>query len=239
MLVPWFANWPYAQLDPSLRKSFEVALHAGTAAALLACPPAVRLRVGVSFLAPAVVPAALTGYTLGGQIERRLGTPATTVVGLIAGTTAMFLANLRNSGSRSAVDARPRDGLMVGLAQAIALMPGVSRSGATLTAARARGFSRGAADELSWTVGLPVILGAAALKGVRLTREEIPRGLGSLLAVGAGSAFLSTLISTKLFTPERRVRLLSVCTAYRGGLTLLAIRRMRDKPARQLSIQRQ
>ena len=66
---------------------------------------------------------------------------------------------------RGAADAGVRDGLWLGLAQAAALVPGVSRSGATLAAARARGFGRADASRLSWEVALPVLLGATALKG--------------------------------------------------------------------------
>jgi undecaprenyl-diphosphatase len=262
-LVPWLAGWPYTELDPELRKSFEVALHAGTAVALLLRPPwktrasrpwrggergaTTRFGAKLGFLTPALIPPALTGYALGGQIERRLSTPATIAAGLLAGSTAMIAAELfsreRSVDSRSGVtpamdagggksragaDAGPLDGLALGLAQALALMPGVSRSGATLAAARARGFSRRDSDRLSWTVGLPVIAGAALLKGTRLAREGTPHGLRLPLAAGAASAFLSTLASTRVLGAERRSRLVPACAAYRAALALLVIRRMRD-----------
>jgi undecaprenyl-diphosphatase len=266
-LVPWLARWPYGELDPELRKSFEVALHAGTAAALLLHPPwAARKRqpsnLGVEesqprvgaklgFLLPAVIPPALIGYGLGGQIERRLGAPSSIVVGLLAGSVAMLAsdwrARTRIANPRSKItptvdtgsedrhmppDAGPLDGLLLGLAQALALMPGVSRSGATLAAARSRGFSRQDADRLSWRVGLPVIAGAALLKGTRLVRdgmrEPTQRGLGLRLAAGGASAFLSTLASSRLLGPERRTSLLPACAIYRGALAALVIRRMRD-----------
>ena len=96
--------------------------------------------------------------------------------------------------ARSSERAAPRDGLALGLAQAVALIPGVSRSGATLTAARARGFARGDAQALSWHAALPVILGASALEGARAA----PRGRAARAAAGAArpaaaSAFVSTL----------------------------------------------
>lgn len=254
-LVPWLARWPYTELDAEQRKSFEVALHAGTAAALLVRPPckgrpwrpgkgAAPRRIGamLGLLAPALAPPALAGYTLGGQIERRLGTPTTIAAGLLAGSVAMIAAELHpgarvggaprvgrdDDGSRQAADAGARDGLALGLAQALALMPGVSRNGATLAAGRARGFSRQGSDRLSWTVGLPVIAGAALLKGTRLAREATPSGLRLPLAAGAASAFLSTLASARVLTPERRAALLPACAAYRSALALLVIRRMRD-----------
>jgi undecaprenyl-diphosphatase len=231
-LVPWFARWPYAELDPQLRKSFEVALHAGTAAALLLRPPGPCLGERVSFLAPAVLAPTLCGYALGEQIERRLGTPATIAAGLLVGSSAMISAEFRASGTRPRAAAGFGDGLALGLAQALALMPGISRSGATIAAARARGFSRRDADRLSWSAGLPVIAGATLLKIAQLARGGLPRGLRLPLAGGAASAFASTLVSTRAITPRSRTALLPVCIVYRAALALLAIRRMRDNTTR-------
>jgi undecaprenyl-diphosphatase len=253
-LVPWIAGWPYARLDPAQRKSVEVALHAGTAVALLWRPPAVRLRGRASLIA-AAIPPALAGYGLGAQIERRLGTPATIALGLLAGSAAMAAGELhtrngrpprtrggaafaipthrpRDAAERPAASAGVRDGFALGLAQALALAPGVSRSGATVAAARLRGFSRAGADRLSWSAGLPVIAGAAALKGSRLARDGAPPGLRPALAVGAASAFASTLASSAALTPARRARLTGACVAYRTVLALQVIRRMRDNTTR-------
>ncbi len=260
-LVPWFAGWPYGELDPELRKSFEVALHAGTAAALLLRPPSARpsllphpllarpssntggddpltvdpeipsrspLGPKLTFLAGALTPPAFAGYTLGGHIERRLGTPTTIASGLLVGSVAMGVVEAYVYKGRSTRTLGWRDGLALGLAQSLALFPGVSRSGATLTAARARGFTHLDADRLSWHTGLPVIAGAAMLKGSQLARAGIPRDMRLPLAAGAASALLSTLAGATVLTPKRRVRLLPVCAAYRGILALLVIRRMRD-----------
>ncbi|HEY5193543.1 MAG TPA: undecaprenyl-diphosphate phosphatase [Solirubrobacteraceae bacterium] len=279
-LVPWLAGWPYGELSPELHKSFEVALHAGTATALLLRPPwgndaggtgasdatASKARTGsgrragatLSFLAAALMPPALAGYTLGGQVERRLGTPTTIAAGLLAGSIAMSAAEMHSrktcperagaggaytpdtpqthpAGTRRAASAGARDGLALGLAQALALIPGMSRSGATIAAARARGFSRMDADLLSWKVGLPVIAGATALKGTRLalawrgTRGTgIPNEAALPLAVGAAGAFLSTLASSKVLNRRRRTQLLPACVVYRGALAAVVIRRMRD-----------
>jgi undecaprenyl-diphosphatase len=250
-LVPWLAGWPYDRLDPRLRKSFEVALHAGTAAALLLRPPHERQYVRPSFLVAALAPPALAGYTLGGQIEQRLGTPEKIVAALLAGSTAMGSAEIykkwhaprargghRDLGSNTTprkigvVRPTASDGLALGLAQALALIPGVSRNGATLAAARARGFSRQDADELSWTVGLPVIAGATLLQATRLVRQraraEKPHAALLPLAVGGASAFLSTLASSKAIDRRRRAQLLPACIAYRAVLAARVIRYMRD-----------
>jgi undecaprenyl-diphosphatase len=206
ILIPLLAGWRYEELDPELRKSFEVALHAGAGVALAlgmrghpvgAGGSLGRPRAGV--VALALLPPAIAGLALEQVIERRLGGPRSTAAGLAGGALAMALADARApDGSRGGRGPGLHDGLALGLAQAAALAPGVSRNGAALTAARARGFSRVQAHALSRLFGLPVILGASALKGVRmLDRNGVPPGGRGLLAVGGGSAFLSTLASAR------------------------------------------
>jgi undecaprenyl-diphosphatase len=136
----------------------------------------------------------------------------------------MALADAQE-GERPAADAGPRDGLALGFAQALALLPGISRNGATLGTARARGFDRESAQVLSWRVGLPVIAGAAGLKTRRLAQRGALSGAVPALAAGATAAFLSTLASAPLVGPGRRDRALWPFALYRGGLALLAIRR--------------
>lgn len=242
-LIPWLARWPYAQLEDELRKSFEVALHAGAGAALAIVMrrdllgEAKRLdRRGASMLALALAPATLAGYTLGSPIERRLGGPRSIAAGLLAGAVAMALADGRASmrearhreAPRASEDAGAGDGLVLGLAQASALMPGVSRNGATLSAARARGFGRDGAQALSWRVGLPVIFGASALKALRLRGSAPPREQRAALAMGAGTAFLSTLASARLLRGGLRDgRALLPYSLYRCLLAALVILRGR------------
>lgn len=236
-LVPWLAGWPYADLDPELRKSFEVAVHAGTAAALLIglrheVIDTVRQldrRRGV-LLALSFAPPALAGYTLERPIERHLGTPATIAAGLLAGSAAMALADVTGGRRprRPRASAGALDGLLLGLAQAASLIPGVSRNGATLAAARARGFSREDANELSRHVALPVIVGATALKGYRLSRRGIKPDMRQALAAGAGSAFVSTLASTWLIHQVERDRSLLPYALYRAALAAVVIRRLGD-----------
>ena len=177
VLVPWLAGWDWDELDPEVRKSFEVALHAGAAAALLIGQRRLiaeelrgfdlrrALLLSLSFL-----PAAVVGYTLERPIEQRLGGPRATALGLLVGAAAMLAADLRPQ-ERGRGDATPTDGLVLGVAQAAALIPGVSRNGITLAAARWRRFSRDQANLLSRTIALPIIVGASVLKGVRLRRR--------------------------------------------------------------------
>jgi len=229
-LVPWLLGWRWHELDAESRKSFEVALHGGTAAALLIGlrkEIAAELRafdvrrarvVGLSFLIPAGA-----GLGLERAIER-LGTPRVTAAGLAAGALLMVAADRRPQ-RRGPGEAGAADGLALGLAQAAALIPGVSRNGATLTAARARGFTREQANLLSRTVALPVIVGAVALKGARLRRRGITPGTGRTFAIGAVASFASTLASQRLIGLVERDRALWPYAVYRVGLAALVFRR--------------
>ena len=225
--LPWLLGWEVAGWDGARRKELEVALHAGTAAALLIVLRPERLRAGV--VAAAFAPPAAVGLSLERRIEERLGTPATLAAGLLAGGAALVLAD-RARGTRGDDDAGVRDGLALGLAQATALIPGVSRNGATLAAARARGFDRGAASRLSWEVALPVLLGATALKGWRVARLFDGAERVRPLAIGAGAAFASTLATARAIGVERRAPLWP-WAVWRAGLAaaILTVRHNRSR----------
>ena len=298
ILIPLLAGWPYAELDPELRKSFEVALHAGTAAALLIdlrsleSHPVVRaiferfgaarrgagrepgqpqvspsrveqpqvgqpraggrlpstvvlpatgsvdlparrtlLVVALSFLPPA-----LAGYTFEQPLQRRLSGPNTIVAGLLLGGAAMALADACSAdGTRPLAQASALDGLLLGLAQTCALIPGVSRSGAVLTAARARGFGRTDSNTLARRTGLPLIVGAGALKTGRLLQRRAAHGEpipgGRALLLGGGASFLSTLAATRLLRRGRGAQTAGALwpyALYRGLLAACVGRRLRE-----------
>jgi undecaprenyl-diphosphatase len=118
------------------------------------------------------------------------------------------------------------DALLLGLAQAAALAPGVSRTGATLAAARARGFAREDASALSFGVAGPVLAGATALKAYRLQRAPVHHA--RVLAAGAASAFAATALAVRALGTRRRAPLWPYA-AERALLaaTILAARRQR------------
>jgi undecaprenyl-diphosphatase len=232
VLLPWLAGWDWDDLDPEVRKSFEVALHAGAAAALLIGQRHLiveelhgfdarrALLLGLSFL-----PAAVVGYTLERPIEQRLGGPRATALGLLAGAAAMLVADRRPQ-QRGRGDATPADGLVLGIAQAAALMPGVSRNGITLAAARWRRFSRDQANLLSRTIALPIIVGASVLKGVRLRRRGAAPELRRAMAVGVAASFASTLASQRLIRLVERDRALWPYAVYRAGLAAAVLAKL-------------
>jgi undecaprenyl-diphosphatase len=235
-LIPLLLGWPYAELDGELRKSFEVALHAGASVALAidmrhelrdATRRLDRRRIAV--VALSLAPAALAGLALRPLISRRLGGPRAIAGGLACGSAAMSIAELAfDPGKRAHEDARALDGAALGLAQALALAPGVSRYGATLAVARARGFARVDAQTLSWHAALPVMLGASALEAARLVRRPPPPGGGLALAAGATAALVSTSLSARLLRrPAHALRSLLPSAVYRLLLAALVLARLR------------
>jgi undecaprenyl-diphosphatase len=238
-LIPWLLGWRYEALEPAWRKAFEVSLHAGGGLALAiemrgelfeGVAKLDRRRGGV--LALSLAPPALAGLLLRRGIESRLGGPRSVAAALLAGAAAMALADARPAlGRRQLAQAGPADGLALGLAQALALIPGVSRSGATLTAARARGFGRRDAQTLSFQAALPVIVGAGALETLRTARHGLPAGARAAMVGGAGAAFLSTLISARLLRGDRTGRdgrALLPYALYRCVLASIVVRRLRS-----------
>lgn len=230
-VIPWLLRWDYARVDPELRKAFEVAVHAGTAAALLITLRS-EVQEAVRDISPrraelvilSFVPPAVVGFVLERPIERYLGTPATIAIGLICGSVAMAWAD-RAPQDRSSDDAGAIDALLLGIAQACALIPGVSRNGATLAAARMRRFNREDANQLSRHVALPVIAGATLLKTIRLTQRGLPPASAVPIAAGLAASFASTLGSTWLIRQVERDRSLVPYAAYRIGLAAVVLRR--------------
>ena len=238
-LLPWLAGWERDDRDPEMQKSFEIALHAGAVAALLVGQRRViaeELRTfdrrKASVLALSFIPPAVCGLALERPIERRLGGPLSTAIGLLAGAAAMVVADRRPQ-RRDRGAATPADGLALGLAQAAALAPGVSRNGATLTAARWRGFSRSHANMLSRTVAMPVIVGAALLKGIRLRRRGLPPSERVEFAVGTATSFASTLGSQELIRLVERDKALWPYAAYRAGLAGVVLARLAGRSRRR------
>ena len=233
-LVPQLLGWSYAGLDDELRKSFEVALHAGTAAALL-----IALRHEVSEVAHEIdarrvvrhvleiLPPAVAAKLWERPIEQRCGTARGVALSQIGGGLALALAD-RRPAVRVHGDAGARDALAIGVGQAAALVPGVSRNGATLTAARLRRFERRSANRLSRHAALPIIVAATGLKGARLARRGLPGHLRAPFAVGALSAFASTLASAPLVRVVDGAPSYAPFAAYRVALGVAALARLRS-----------
>jgi undecaprenyl-diphosphatase len=212
-----------------------VALHAGTAAALTI---ALRGEVAevvrtldarrLAGVALTFAPAALVAAVFERAIEERLGSPRSVALAQVAAGLALAAADL-GPAERTHASAGLLDHLLIGCGQAAALVPGVSRNGATLTAARLLRFERGAASVLSRHAALPVIAGATGLKGTRLARRGLARELHAPFAAGAAAAFASTLASRELIGLMDRARTYVPFAAYRVLLGAVTLGRLRAR----------
>jgi len=165
--------------EPSLAAS--VMLHVGTLLAVLAYyrrdllkllhlrsdPEARRILL---LLVVGTIPAAIIGLTLDGPIEAIFSEPWLAAVALMVTGVVLAFAMLVGRGLRRLPEGRWTDGLVVGLAQAFALLPGISRSGMTITAGMAQGFSRAEAARFAFLLSIPAIGGAGLIDGIDLAR---------------------------------------------------------------------
>lgn len=208
ILVPWAGGWESVYCAKEGNKFFDVALHWGTfvgAAAYLrrdlwalivawfrsvarrsVSSPQERLAW---FLVLSAVPSAIVGATLEGVITDNFGQPWQIAAFLAVFGVLLWWVDRRARQATGYEDLRGRQALAMSLAQAAALMPGVSRSGVTITAARATGVSRDAAARFSFLMSLPVILGAGVYSALSL--EGGSGGLGPQFAVGIVASAIS------------------------------------------------
>jgi undecaprenyl-diphosphatase len=189
VLLPWLLGWE----PPADRTTFAAGLHAGSC---LGITWALRHdllaldRRTAALVAGATLPAVAAGYLAADVVEQRLGRPPQ-LAALLAGAGALlWWADVRAQGSGAAVG--PREAALAGLAQVAALAPGVSRSGATLTALLLAGVEREAAQRFTLLLSLPITVGAAVLTLARTPRPQLRPALrhlapGALTAAVAGA----------------------------------------------------
>ncbi len=202
-LAPVLFGW---RADPGL--AFDVALHLGTLITLLwyfradwvaltrsAVSLVARRRVEtddhrrVLFLIFATIPAAVAGKLLEEKAETVFRAPALTATMLIVAGVLLWAADRFATCDRALTGMRARDAWLIGLAQVAALVPGVSRSGSTMTAGRALRFDRPAAARFSFLMSMPITAAAVLLKAPEAMRTE---GLGVPVAVGVVTAAVSS-----------------------------------------------
>jgi undecaprenyl-diphosphatase len=202
ILVPWAAGWHYLQENPDFNKTFDVALHLGTliAVVLYFWRDVVRLarawwqsvkrrQVETAderiawYVFIATVPAALAGAAGESFIEKKLGDPWQIAILLAVFAILLWIAD-HVPPRRSMEDIGWKGALGVGLAQCLALMPGTSRSGVTITAARFLKLNRDDAARLSFFLLIPIVFGAAVLKGAKVAADGLPPGSAGPFVVG-------------------------------------------------------
>jgi len=241
-LAPWAFGWP----EPGL--AFDVALHVGSLVALLwyfraewlsllgAAWSIVRTRrvVTVSqrrvvLLAAATIPGGIAGLLLEKKAETVFRAPALTAAALIVMGAVLWIVDARASRYRGRDGFTTLDAGLAGCAQACALIPGVSRSGATITAGRALGFDRASAATFSFLMSMPIIAAAAVLK---VPKALAAGGVTLPLAVGVVAAAASSALAITVLLRFVRTRGLGVFALYRFalGAAVLALVWYRARP---------
>ena len=214
VLVPWLGDWTYLEDHPDFNKTFDVALHLGTLFAvvgyffheLVAMVRAFFRTLGTRRLdspderlawivVVATIPAAVVGLAFEDPITEHLGEPWQIAILLAVFAGVLWLVD-RRPAVRQAHELSLREGLVVGVAQALALAPGVSRSGITITAGRMFRLDRDAAARLSFLLVVPTVLGAVVLKGVKdVLLGDLPTGWKGPFVVGVLAAWGTGLLA--------------------------------------------
>jgi undecaprenyl-diphosphatase len=245
ILVPWGADWTYLKENDRFNQTFDVSLHLGTLVAVGAYfwGDVVRLvrawlgsvghrRIESSderiawFVLVATIPAGLAGLLGEDVIADNLGEPWQILVFLAGGALLLLWAD-RSPQSRAMGDLGLRQALVMGLAQALALAPGVSRSGITITAGRFMKLDRDGAARFSFLLLLPTVLGAVLLKGVGdVLLGDLPDGWQGPFVVGTLAALGSGLLAIDWLLGYVRRHTYGVFVVYRlviAALVLVAI----------------
>jgi undecaprenyl-diphosphatase len=239
LLVPWMFGWNDFD-NVSIEKAFDVALHLGTLVAVVGYfwrDLVVYVREGVRLvvrrekpvnaegrlawlLVLSSVPAAIAGAVGEKFIDEKLGTPGLIALSLVVFGVLLLWAD-RRQGTRTLSDYTATDAVKVGLAQVIALNPGTSRSGITMTAARLLGFDRDSAARASFLMAIPVTAGAVAFKLLKLASDGIPDGLGTAMVVGIITSALSGWLAVWGLLKLVRSRTFAPFVFYRFALAAL------------------
>jgi undecaprenyl-diphosphatase len=219
ILVPWLFDWHYLETHQDFNKTFDVALHLGTLVAVIAYfwDDVVRFvaawfrSVGKRAIGTpdekiawlvfvATIPAAIAGAAGEETIETHLGAPWQIAINLAVFAVVLWIAD-RSAQTRRLEDIGLWTALGVGAAQAIALMPGVSRSGITITAGRFLKLDRDSAARLSFFLLIPIVFGAVLYKGLKhVVFESLPSGstgpfvVGTMAAAGIGLIAIDLLL---------------------------------------------
>lgn len=242
-LVPWLFGWDHFESD-SVATAFDAALHLGTLVAVVVAvrvelvglvvagvrhPFASRDERAVSphgrlawlFLLTAV-PAAVVGALFDDVISDALGGPIAVAVSLIVFGVVLWWAD-RRMGQREPHHMTVRDAWLIGAAQVLALNPGTSRSGITISAMRLLGYERAAAVRMSFVMGVPIIAGAGFFKVGSLVADGVPDGLISAMLVGVTAAAVTGWLAINALQRLAARTNFNVFVAYRIVLGLVIL----------------
>ena len=245
ILVPWLADWEYLKEHDAFNQTFDVSLHLGTLVAVAAYFRTDIVRLTTSWLgsvrrrrietadervawcvAAATVPAAIVGALGENVIAENLGEPWQIAILLPLFAIFLYLADRRPQ-TRHLDDVGIRAAVGVGLAQSLSLMPGVSRSGVTITAGRLLKLDRDSAARFSFLLLVPITFGAVVYKGVGdVLLADLPPGMAGPFVVGSLASLASGLVAISALLGYVRRHDYSIFVWYRlitAGIVLLLI----------------
>jgi undecaprenyl-diphosphatase len=234
ILVPWLGDWTFLEQNEAFNQTFDVALHLGTmlAVALYFWSDIVALVRGwlrsvarrriedrdekiAWVVLVATIPAGIVGITLEDVIAAHLGEPWQLAICLALFAGLLWLAD-RTPQTRSTETLSLWQGLLVGCAQALALIPGVSRSGITITAGRFLGLDRDSAARLSFLLLVPTVLGAVLWKGIGdVLLGDLPPGWRGPFVIGVLAAFGTGLLAIQWLLDYVRRHTYTLFVVYR------------------------
>jgi len=226
ILVPWFFGWRGA-VDSLI---FDVALHAGTLVALIFCfyrdwiDMLTRDRRLLYLIIIASFPAGIAGILFSGLVEHTLRSPIIITFSLVIVGIIMLVAE-RHSKAMKGLERGGitlKDSLVIGVAQAVALIPGVSRSGITITAGLFRDLTRVSAARFSFLLSTPVILGATVLEGRKLMKDPSLLSF-DIFAAGFVSAYVSGLVAIIFLLRFLNRHPLNLFVYYRFALAMVIL----------------
>jgi undecaprenyl-diphosphatase len=242
ILVPWIANWHYLEAHPDFNKTFDVALHLGTLIAVVAYfwTDVVRyVRAWFQSVAArsirtvderiswwifaATIPAAIVGALGEDTIEEHLGQPYQIAIFLALFGVLLWLAD-RLPQEKGIGDLGFWPAFGIGVSQILALMPGVSRSGITITTGRFLKLDRDSAARFAFLLLIPIVFGAVVYKGVKhLLLESLPAGSVGPFIVGTMAAAAVGLIAIDLLLGYLRRHDYTIFVIYRLVLAALIV----------------
>jgi undecaprenyl-diphosphatase len=234
ILVPWIADWHYLEVHPDFNKTFDVALHLGTLVAVIVYFwTEVKLYVGAWFrtvkrrkietidervswwIFAATVPAAIAGALGESTIENHLGQPYQ--IAIFSALFAILLWFADRSPQQRRIDQLGlRSAFWIGTSQILALMPGVSRSGITITTGRFQRLERDAAARFAFLLLIPIVFGAVVYKGLKdVVLNPLPAGSVGPFVVGTMAAAAVGLIAIDLLLGYLRRHDYTIFVIYR------------------------
>jgi undecaprenyl-diphosphatase len=242
ILVPWLFDWQLS-LSLDMQKTFDVALHLGTfiAVLILMWPQVWRLLKGFFgsiwrrkiqtrdeklawLLVISTIPAALVGVAFESFIEEKLGEPWLIAILLIVFGGIMWAADSIPPATKKLDSLHWFHALGIGIAQAFALAPGVSRSGVTLSALRGLKMNREEAVRYAFLLTIPIIGGSALYKGIKVGfGGGLPAGTGGEFVIGTVTALVSGYLAARFLLGYLRSNSLRGFVWYRFGLGALVL----------------